>query len=58
MDNECLKSRGGLGLDPVFEDEAQDATRHFQKEEDGQEDGIRRQQRRVLSQGPNTPNKC
>ena len=58
MHNKCLKSVGGLVLDPVFEDEAKDTTRHFQQEEDGEEYCIRSQQCCVLSQSSNTANEC
>ena len=53
--DERLEAVCGLVLDPVLEDEAEDAGRHLQEEEDGQEDGVGGQQRRVLPQRPHAP---
>ena len=49
---------GRLALDPVLEDEAQDAAGHLQQQQDGQEDRVRGQQSRVLPQRPDTAHKC
>ena len=36
---------------PVFENEAEDSSRHLKKQQDGQKDGIGRQQSGVLTEG-------
>ena len=53
--DEGLEAGGGLRLDPVLEDESEDATGHLQQEKDGQEDGVGRQERGVLPECPDTP---
>ena len=50
-----LEAIGGLVLDPVLEDESQDAGRHLEEQEDGEEDGVGRQQSGVLAQRPHAP---
>jgi len=54
VDDECLETTGGLRLDPVLENEAQDAAGHLKQEKNGQKDGIGRQQGCVLPEGPHT----
>ena len=58
VDNEGPEAAGGLALDPVLEDEAEDAAGHLQQQQDGEEDRVGGQQGRVLPQRPDTANKC
>ena len=58
MYNEGLEAVGGLILDPVLEDESQDAGRHLQEEQHGKEDGVGRQERCVLPQGADAAGKA
>jgi len=58
VNNEGLEPRSSLSLNPVLEDEAQDAASHLEKQEDGQEDGISCQEGSVLPQGTHTPSEA
>ena len=58
VDNEGPEASGGLALDPVLEDEAEDAAGHLQQQQDGEEDRVGSQQGRILPQRPDTANKC
>jgi len=53
VDDEGLEAVRGLLLDPILEDEAQNARRHLEEEQHGQEDGVGCQQGCILAQGSN-----
>ena len=55
INNTCLETVGGLVLDPVLEDEAQNSCGHLEEQQDCEEDGVGCQQRRVLPQRPHAP---
>ena len=58
VDNEGPEAARGLALDPVLEDEAEDAAGHLQQQQDGEEDRVGGQQGRILPKRPDTANKC
>ena len=58
VDDEGPEPAGRLALDPVLENEAEDAAGHLQQQQDGQEYRVGGQQGRVLPQRPDTADKC
>ena len=58
MDDEGPEPAGRLALDPILEDEAEDAAGHLEQQQDGQEYRVGGQQGRVLPQRPDTADKC